>query len=333
MAFAVDGLVKVRELPTCTGVKAYWKVPGGVKGVEPRPACKVDFSSAKSRKNATDKFLADASATTQVPKQQKALRPVSAPTDDELNQFFQSLSVSGKPNILKNAPGFYQHYLAKPAGLPPSLHSHFNPECANMTLEELQVYCKEKVNIDVTKEQCDLLEQKTRAQAKSSHWFDARAGRVTASRLHAVCHTNIEAPAPSLLQNICYPQKTTFTSLATHWGQINESIAKKAYSTSSSKQHKDLTIRSCGIYVHPDYPFMGASPDAVVSCECHGEGVVEIKCPYSHRYHSVEQALEDRHFCLQKEDGKIVLSRQHPYYSQVQGQIFLAGVSYCDFVV
>ena len=79
---------------------------------------------------------------------------------------------------------------------------------------------------------------------------------------------------------------------------------------------------------------MGASPDAIVSCECHGTGTVEIKCPYSHRYSSINKALEDKQFCLVKlVDGKLALSTQHPYYSQVQAQIFLTGLLYCDFVV
>jgi len=35
---------------------------------------------------------------------------------------------------------------------------------------------------------------------------------------------------------------------------------------------------------------MAASPDGIVNCVCHGQGILEIKCPYTHRYESVEEA-------------------------------------------
>ena len=38
-----------------------------------------------------------------------------------------------------------------------------------------------------------------------------------------------------------------------------------------------------GTVISEEYPFLSASPDLQVSCECCGTGLVEIKCPYSIR--------------------------------------------------
>ncbi|KAK7506238.1 hypothetical protein BaRGS_00002350 [Batillaria attramentaria] len=61
---------------------------------------------------------------------------------------------------------------------------------------------------NVTAEQASKLERKTRAeQSKCEEWFAAWTGRVTASQLHAVCHTAIESPSKTTVSRVCYPQK------------------------------------------------------------------------------------------------------------------------------
>ena len=72
------------------------------------------------------------------------------------------------------------------------------------------------------------------------------------------------------------------------------------------------------------HPFIGASRDGVIHCECCGHGVMEIKCPY----------------CIMDEDpgtascllnGK--LSQKHAYFYQVQTQLFASSAGYADFII
>ncbi|KAK7489626.1 hypothetical protein BaRGS_00019021 [Batillaria attramentaria] len=51
LTFACDAFTTTKEKATCTGVKAYWKVPQGIRGVKPAPAYKIDFSSARAKKD------------------------------------------------------------------------------------------------------------------------------------------------------------------------------------------------------------------------------------------------------------------------------------------
>jgi len=70
-----------------------------------------------------------------------------------------------------------------------------------------------------------------------------------------------------------------------------------------------------------------------MSCQCHGKGVLEVKCPYCHRDDTIEYAVrKDAKFCLQKhDDGSMHLDHGHAYYYQVQTQLFVCEADFCDF--
>ena len=116
------------------------------------------------------------------------------------------------------------------------------------------------------------------------------------------------------------------------WGIAHEEYARKRYSAEMTLAHRDFSISSCGLFVAPKYPHLGASPDAYVTCSCCGLGVLEIKCPFPESLNSV---LGHFHESLEKCDisSTVKLRRNHKYYYQVQAQILLCGVEYCDYVV
>jgi len=37
------------------------------------------------------------------------------------------------------------------------------------------------------------------------------------------------------------------------------------------------SVEECGFFINTECPFMGASPDGIVTCECCDEGICEIK--------------------------------------------------------
>ena len=73
----------------------------------------------------------------------------------------------------------------------------------------------------------------------------------------------------------------------------------------------------------------------MVSCECCDNRVLEIKCFYKYKDELPTSAiaLSDCNYCLkQDETEKVFLSRSHQYYDQVQGQMAICNMKYCDFV-
>jgi hypothetical protein len=72
------------------------------------------------------------------------------------------------------------------------------------------------------------------------------------------------------------------------------------------------------------------SNDVEGLCECHGKRVVEVKCPYKHRDNTYQDFIVDPNCCIY-DRNKLKLS--HPYYSQVQLQMYVHDVSNCDLTV
>ena len=86
---------------------------------------------------------------------------------------------------------------------------------------------------------------------------------------------------------------------------------------------------------------MAASPDGLVlDCSETDDpcGLLEIKCPARGEKTSlVDLCTKPEHkpsaFFLRYVDGKFYLKTTHKYYYQIQGQLYITGRPWCDFVV
>lgn len=97
----------------------------------------------------------------------------------------------------------------------------------------------------------------------------------------------------------------------------------------------DVTVFDCGLVVNPAYPYLGASPHGKVLDKSVSEpfGLIEIKCPYKYRNSTPDEASRNQDFCLEKHNNILQLKRNHAYYQQVQGQLAICGLTWCDFIV
>ena len=69
------------------------------------------------------------------------------------------------------------------------------------------------------------------------------------------------------------------------------------------------------------HPFLGATPDGLVSCSfCSEKGLLEIKCPYKYMNADLHQA-NDCNFYLKRINTELRLNKSHLYYFQIQGQL------------
>ena len=98
-------------------------------------------------------------------------------------------------------------------------------------------------------------------------------------------------------------------------------------------QDDNLVVSDSGLVINPQWPYIGASPDGIVECTCHGKRVLEIKCPYSHRGETVLSATLNDTNLKRDDDGALHLDPGHAYYYQVQTQMLVCGVECCDFCV
>lgn len=192
------------------------------------------------------------------------------------------------------------------------------------------------VDISITMEEISEIEKTSRQQSQNKNWYAQKAGRITASKFKLVCKTNKVKPSLSLIKAICYPTKVLFSTKATIWGLSHEHIAVKRYEKYMEEEetHQSLVVNEVGFLVSQKWPQLGASPDRLVFCECCMGGCLEVKCPYLLKnIVDINDYLKLKSSCLYKDNGQIFLKTDHSYYFQVQMQIFVSNLLYCDFIV
>ena len=62
-----------------------------------------------------------------------------------------------------------------------------------------------------------------------------------------------------------------------------ETVAQESFTEYISKHHEHVLVKEMGLHIHPNYPYIGASPDDIICCSCHGESLLDIKCPFKYR--------------------------------------------------
>eukprot|EP00795_Rhopilema_esculentum_P010025 gene10025-18655_t len=209
--------------------------------------------------------------------------------------------------------------------LPKSPRSFFTEDELKYEEKRAELYAQKLSKADI-----HYIESATRSQSKSLVWHEIRVGRITASLAHDVLHSKIDKPAKSLVLKICGKSKPLNVP-SVLWGQESESKALKKYQEQLKTLHTNVMVSRCGLMLDQEHTFLGASADAIGHCDCHGDFLIEVKCPYTHRDKTnITQCLGDKKFCL---DNDLELKSSHRYYTQVQMQMQIYGYKVCHFVV
>ena len=217
--------------------------------------------------------------------------------------------------------------------MPLNLRSHYMADFVKLSDEELNVECKKLIDsMHLIDDDVIYIERATRGQSESITWHEQRVGRITASIAHSVVHTSIYSPSSSLIRKICLtPSLRPLNVDSLQWGREHESDALKEYSDLMGRTHANVNVQKAGLWLCKQYPFLGASVDGVRTCECHCDRIIEVKCPFSYKDTSdINDMISHPNFCLNKE---MLLKLDHPYYTQVQLQMYVRDLRDCDFVV
>ena len=322
LLFAVEAHNCLKDM-SCTSQPCAWLSPN-MQNVAYAPISDINFTAPTTKRK---RVLEGKSG------QQSQLEFVvpPPPSREKIARFIYELSKTGKPALLSILPDYCDEYVVDHSILSLPLSALFEASSLDLSYRDLLKKCEDVFeSLKITKEQARNIEASTCDQAQFKNWFRYRAGRVTASKFKAAAHTDLSQPSQSLLKSICYPESYKFSSKATRWGCDHEKTARRAYFHRVA-QHLNFTISDRGLVIHPH---LGASPDGYVKCYCCGCGVIEIKCPFSCKDHSFLKANGEKIFCLDRsENGSYVLKKQHAYFYQVQLQMKLCDVDFCDFVI
>ena len=87
-----------------------------------------------------------------------------------------------------------------------------------------------------------------------------------------------------------------------------------------------IKTQPCGLFIDPNIPYLGATPDAQIF----PDGLIEVKCPYKGRDSQISitsPTFKSDFPFLEIKNQTISLNRQHKYFFQIQGQLGIAKKS------
>lgn len=173
--------------------------------------------------------------------------------------------------------------------------------------------------LNTTWDMAHTIEAATRDQSMGYEWHQVRRPRLTSSRFREVCHVRGETSADHLADRIL---RGTPQTAAMKRGLEMEAGVVRQYC-----QIKAVNYSPCGFVIHPDAPWLGSSPDGLIydPTESTPFGLLEVKCP------NVKSYVDCSY--LKLKGGNPKLKEQHAYFWQVQGQLLVTGLDWCDFVV
>lgn len=213
----------------------------------------------------------------------------------------------------------------------------YNPQNSTCNLQQLRDMAQNVYDsMKRDPEKLNKIEAITQKQSDSKWWLTFRTGRITASIWKEVCSTSISKPSITILRRICYPDAVKFSSPSIRYGNKYEEVAVNALFRAVADLHGDITQEKSGLVISNEEPCLGASPDAIFRCSCHGTIVVEVKCPYSARdcddIISVLTKLSDP-YIIENCNGQIILNTNHKYFFQALMQVHICNASFGYFYI
>ena len=176
--------------------------------------------------------------------------------------------------------------------------------------------------IKVSSQKAAQIEENTRLQARSSQWQSEREWRLTASHFGEIVKVTDQRDMEIFCESMYFPKDLLRVPAIRH-GRTYEGTALQKFAEVTGKK-----VLKSGFCVDPQYPFLGASPDAFIEGE---DAVVEVKCPYAGRKSKISPG---KHFSmLERVDGRVQLKRNNNYFFQIMGQMKLSRKTHGYFVV
>ena len=203
----------------------------------------------------------------------------------------------------------------------------------NLDFDTSRDFFQLNLSLDIAEAQA--LEKRTVLQGESKEWLEQHKIRLTASSFGKVFH-RVHRPSEAMVKSL-FANKDLSKVRAIAHGKAKERVARSIFARNMQKVTKTFTVFDAGLCLNPSLPYLGASPDGKIydplADPCYG--LLEIKCPFSKRADTLEQASADPTFYLEQIGDSFYLKRGHSsaYYEQVQGQLAITGMKWCNFCI
>lgn len=212
------------------------------------------------------------------------------------------------------------------------LASLYSFEHRNKSLLQL-IEIGKSISLNVTDSEVNEISKITLNKEKSKFYVGLRRGRISGSNFKSCCVTTIENPSLTTINYMLNPRNLENVPSISY--QIkNRKKALEQYRRRAIFDHDSFTYNQCGLIINPRLPYFIGSPDGIVSCSCHGKGCVAVKCLKILEMGGSFEVLTVKPNNILNRTGDIyVLERSHEFFYQVQLQINLISLNYCDVVL
>ena len=208
--------------------------------------------------------------------------------------------------------------------LPPPLPEYFK-KCTLISKEGLPSTAEQLFySLTLSEEECTRIEHATREQTNSVEWHQQRQGRLTASTFHKIFGMRKQTDPVNAAKRLLSKPDIS----AVQWGISKEDTAKQDH-ISKMSSHTNFEYTTAGFVVNSRFPYLGASPDGFIKCNCCGKGLVEIKCPFAAKDMHPDAIRGKPQSCM----GEKGVVTSHSYYTQIQGQFVITESQYYDLAV
>ncbi|KAK0152188.1 hypothetical protein N1851_006420 [Merluccius polli] len=179
-------------------------------------------------------------------------------------------------------------------------------------------------SLQVSPQMASEIEKETRQQSKCPAWVQLRHPRLTASRFREACASWEGKADPAAAAKALAGQMIRGSRKQT--AAMTQGLQMESEVLTNYAEFMRVNVLSVGFVIPPEAPHLGASPDGRIydPSESPPFGLVEVKSTTKH------DASQVAH--LKRENGYVSLRQSHRYYWQVQGQLAVTGLEWCDFV-
>lgn len=206
-------------------------------------------------------------------------------------------------------------------------------ECRNILGNDYNSFTTNIINLSLKR--CRLIEKSTKMQFKSEYYKQKKKTVLSSTKFHAVVKRRKTINSAFLSHVFSAGKELNDTLGYMKDGLDNEKNASKKY----LKVKKGYKVYSCGLVINPGVPCLGASPDRIVCSDTKEYGLLEIKTLSKAISQNIDfesaikQKIGANASYLSYESGIIKLKQNSSHYYQIQGQLALTGLSWCDYLV
>ncbi|CAG4959208.1 unnamed protein product [Colias eurytheme] len=176
------------------------------------------------------------------------------------------------------------------------------PDVSDTVLQEMKKNFLS--NLQKSEEERRKIERSTVLQSESSEWLELRRTLLTASNFGRVIKMRADTSCTSIVKQLLY--KLNIDVAPVRYGKENEK--KKALDQLCVQE--GVEISPCGLFIDPEIPYLGATPDGLIGEDM----IVEIKCPISahniciRRLGNIDKKTN---FWIKEKTGEFKINQQH----------------------